>query len=116
MRVFVIALTSFCLAGAAAAQTCTFVSECVNEEPCQATEFDMDVKTSDDYASGTLSSVAGDVETRITNTQAASFYSGYQSDSFHLLTLFKANISKYTVHTVWADDGVLSVTYHGRCV
>ena len=99
-------------AAAAAGAECRFVLECVDAEPCAATDYAIALETEDMDAR--LVTPAETVEGRLGVTPGgATFALALTDDAVHLLTIMNAaGEARYTLHL--ADAG-LAITYHGQC-
>ena len=92
----------------AAAQTCTFTTECYESEPCQDTQFSLtaqldDAKLVTDFGDLTVVGVKSD------RGLTAVFATGEGSE--YLLTRQGDN-ARFTAHS---NDGPAAITYMGTC-
>lgn len=91
---------------------CRFVTECVEAEPCAATDYAFPIETEGMRA--TLRTPSADIEARLGLTQeGATVAVGIAPGAVHLLTLMDAEgTARYTVHLPGAG---MAITYLGRC-
>jgi hypothetical protein len=91
---------------------CHFATECIEAEPCAATDYAFDIETEGMRA--TLLTPSGDIEARLGLTpEGATVLVGITSGGVHLLTLMdEAGTARYTAHLAGAG---MALTYLGTC-
>ena len=93
---------------------CSFVTECYEADACYETAYDLTLTPSDDYATATVETIAGNFEATAYNFQGMSSYAGSTSSTLHLITYSASGAARYAVHT-GDENGVTMITYHGTC-
>lgn len=93
---------------------CNYTIECFEAEGCQETAYEITLDVADDYATATLSSVSGDLETTAYNAQGLSYYAGYANYAMHMVSVFQGGESRYSFQTA-ASGTLMVVTYLGTC-
>ncbi|MEL6640035.1 MAG: hypothetical protein AAFP98_01780 [Pseudomonadota bacterium] len=104
-RLFMSACT-VCIGTSVGAETCTFTTECFEDEGCADTQFSMAIDGN---------TIVTDAETIVVTTGGSdtkNVFVGYTETAFHVLTREKGGAARYSTHIF---DGMLMVNYLGTC-
>lgn len=97
----------FALGGtAAAAEVCTFTTECFEDEGCNETMFEMTVED------GKLITDAETIPVGTGGSDTVNVFVGYTNSAFHVLTREVDGAARYSTHLF---EGVMMVNYMGTC-
>ncbi len=95
-----------CIGTTAQAETCTFTTECFENEACTESTFSMAIE------GNTLVTDAETISVTSGGSDTKGVFVGYTESAFHVLTREKGGAARYSTHIF---DGVLMVNYLGTC-
>ena len=93
--------------------SCTFTRECLEEETCTDTDFQMEIRH-DDTLGFLMETIAEEIDGLVFDNranEATSTLIGQTDTAYHMLTIRKDGEARYSVHM----EGPMAITYIGKC-